>query len=67
MVNEEEEKLITACTYEEQEATEPIPNKGNISLDLAIPNNAEEWLKETIQKTVPDINYCPQPHTNLTK
>jgi hypothetical protein len=46
MVNEEEERSISACTYEEQEATEPIPNKGNISLDLTISNNAEEWIEK---------------------
>ena len=46
MVNEEEERSISACTYEEQEATEPIPNKGNISLNLTISNNAEEWVEK---------------------
>lgn len=46
MVNEEEEISITACTYEEQEATASIPNKGGVNLDLTILNNAEEWLEQ---------------------
>lgn len=46
IINEEEEVLITACTYEGQKATESIPNKGNVSLDLTISNNAEEWVKK---------------------
>ncbi|WP_462359276.1 DUF1735 domain-containing protein [Bacteroides finegoldii] len=67
MVNEEEEKLITACTYEEQEATEPIPNKGNISLDLAIPNNAEEWLKEYNTKNGTGYQLLPSTAYELDK
>lgn len=46
MVNEEEEISITACTYEKQEVTEPVPNKGNVNLDLTISNNTEEWVEK---------------------
>ena len=67
MVNEEEERSITACTYEEQEATEPIPNKGNISLDLTIPNNAEEWLKEYNTKNSTEYQLLPSTAYELDK
>lgn len=45
MIDEEEEVSIIAYTYEEQDATTSVPNKGNVNLDIAIPDNAEEWVK----------------------
>lgn len=67
MVNEEEETSIIACTYEEHEATKPVPNKGDINLDITIPSNAEEWLKEYNAKNSTDYQLLPSTAYQLGK
>lgn len=67
ILEEEEEISMIAYTYEEQEAPKPVPNKGDIDLKIAIPNNAEEWLKEYNTKNSTEYQLLPSTAYELGK
>ncbi|WP_270540011.1 DUF1735 domain-containing protein [Bacteroides zhangwenhongii] len=67
ILEEEEEISMIAYTYEEQEASKPVPNKGDIDLNIAIPNNAEEWLKEYNTKNSTEYQLLPSTAYELGK
>lgn len=45
LLEQENELALKAFTYENKEMVEPTSNKGDVSLDVVVPENAEEWIQ----------------------
>lgn len=59
LTKEKNELLWEAYTYEKKESTKTIPNKGNVSLNIIVPDNAREWLQTYNKKNNTDYQLLP--------
>lgn len=64
LTNDEKEKSITAYTYD---GLQNIPNIGEVNLNLAVLNNAEEWLKQYNAENNTEYQLLPSDAIELGK
>lgn len=67
LMKESDEIPLTAYTYEGTEATAPVVNKGNVSLDVTVADNAEAWLQAYNKENETEYRLLPAGAYTLGK